>query len=145
MEQVHRVIYCRTRAPASLGIRVFDGMRQWSHVAGILACGNYVVEARAFKGVIVTPLSEVIDRSSAWEITERVVPDKLAGDAWALGTVGAGYDWAGAVGSPFNRGWQMAGRFFCSRHETLWEEAAGRKVFRGNARNITPNNSFMVL
>lgn len=142
---LHRTIYCRSRAPASLCIRVFDGLRQWSHVAGILAGGNYVVEALAFKGVIVTPLSEVIDRSSEYEIVEREVPDKHAGDTWALATVGAGYDWAGAVGSPINRGWQMDGRFFCSRHETLWEEAAGRKVFRGNARNITPNNSFMVL
>lgn len=142
---LHRAIYCRSRTAPSVAIRMFDGLRQWSHVAGILASGNYVVEARAFKGVIVTPLSEVIDRSSAWEIVERDVPDKHMGDSWALGTVGAGYDWAGAVGSPLNRGWQMDGRFFCSRHETLWEEAAGRKVFRGNARNITPNNSFMVL
>lgn len=144
-DMLHHTIYCRSRNLLSLGIRVFDGMRQWSHVAGILSDGKTVVEARAFSGVITTPLSEVIDRSSQWIIVDRELPFKHEGDVWALGTVGARYDWGGAIGTPWYRGWQEEGQWFCSEHETRWQEIGGRTVFRLGTRSISPNNSFMVL
>lgn len=141
---LHRTVYCRSRTLPSLGIRVFDGMGQWSHVAGILADGEHVVEARAFYGVVVTPLADVIRRSSEWAIVDRYVTDKPAGDAWALGTVGEGYDWLGAAGVPFGRStWQDGGKWFCSEHDEVWRERMGLvRLVRDTGRGIGPNVSY---
>lgn len=143
---IHRTIYCRGRLnPGSLLIRVFDGMGQWSHVAGILAGGQHVVEATALHGVTLTPLEDVIRRSSEWVIVDREVQDKVSGDYWALTTVGGNYDWLGAVGTPWGRGWQSSNRWFCSEHNEMWQEQAGlRRFVRDTHRGIGPNISYRV-
>ncbi len=141
----HRVIYCRTRNPAALLIRAFDGLGQWSHVAGILADGEHVIEATALHGVTVTPVADLIRRSSQHVIVEREVPNKAAGDAWALGTVGSGYDWTGALGVPWSRQWQRPGRWYCSEHNEAWQQAAGLVRFHPSARGVGPRMSYLVL
>lgn len=140
----HQVIYCRSRLnPGSALIRLGDGMGAWSHCAGILASGNYVVEALAFKGVVVTSLDDVIKRSSQWHIVDREVPNKLAGDTWALGTVGQGYDYLGALGVPWGRDWQEDGAWFCSEHNEVWQEHAELiRIERDRHRGLGPNMSF---
>lgn len=142
---IHRTIYCRSRNPGALVIRAFDGMGQWSHAAGILADGIFVVEATALHGVTRTRLDAVMVRSSAWVIVEREVPDKLAGDAWALSTVGGSYDWLGAMGTPWGRSWQRPDRWFCSEHNEMWQETSGlRRFVRDTGRGIGPNISYRV-
>ena len=141
----HRTIYCRTRNPGSLLIRVFDGMGQWSHCAGILADGEHVIEALALKGVVITPLADVIQRSSEFVVIDRKVGNKAAGDAWAMTTVGLPYDWLGAAGVPFGRRWQDGGRWFCSEHNEFWQERAELLRFaRDTGRGIGPNISYRV-
>lgn len=143
MIQLHRTIYCRSRSPGALIVRLGDGLRQWSHEAGILADGETVIEAAAFKGgVVVTPLEDLIRRSSEFLVIERVVTDKLAGDKWALTTIGSKYDWLGAAGKPLNRPWQSNGRWFCSEHNTAWHAAAGLLLFRPGTRGSGPNDTF---
>jgi uncharacterized protein YycO len=143
---IHRTIYCRGRYnPGSLLIRIGDGMGQWSHTAGILSSGEHVVEATALHGVTLTPLEDVIRRSSEFHIVDRAVPDKAAGDTWALSTVGCGYDWRGAVGVPWGRRWQDEGRWFCSEHAEVWQQQAGLHRFvRDTHRGIGPNISYRV-
>lgn len=145
MTKTHRTIYCRTANLPGLLIRVMDGMRQWSHVAGILGDGQHVVEARAFGGVQITSLSALIARSSEHVIVEREVPDKATGDLWALHSIGQGYDWLGAIGTPWHRDWQAEGRWFCSEHAEQWLCMSGLQRFRADVRGISPNTSYMAL
>lgn len=120
-------------------------MGQWSHVAGILASGEHVVEATALHGVTHTPLEDVIRRSSEWAIVDREVQDKEAGDRWALSTVGGNYDWLGAVGTPWGRSWQSPDRWFCSEHNEYWQEKSGLFRFvRDTGRGVGPNISYRV-
>lgn len=140
---VHRSIYCRSRSIGALAIRLGDGMRQWSHEAGILADGEHVIEAVAsLGGVVVTPLADVIRRSSEFTIVARSVPNKWLGDAWARGTIGAEYDWLGALGKPLNRDWQSDGRWFCSEHNAAWLAYCGLRIFRPGTRGVGPNDTF---
>lgn len=143
---IHRAIYCRGRwNPGAALIRAFDGMGQWSHVAGILSDGEHVVEATALHGVTLTPLADLIRRSSEFVVIERQVKDKAAGDYWALDTVGAGYDWMGAIGVPFGRRWEDEGRWFCSEHNEMWQQKAGLYRFvRDDHRGVGPNISYRV-
>ena len=142
---IHRVIYCRSRNPGALLIRAFDGMGQWSHCAGILAGGEHVVEATALHGVVITPLADVIRRSSEHTFVEREAPNKAAGDEWALSTVGAGYDWLGAAGVPWGRKWQSEGRWFCSEHNEMWQQKAELLRFvRDTHRGVGPSISYRV-
>ena len=131
--------------PGSLLIRIFDGMGQWSHVAGILADGEYVVEATALHGVTATSVADVIRRSSEVAIVDREVPFKAAGDAWALSTVGLPYDWLGALGVPIGRRWEDDARWFCSEHNEQWQQMAGLQRFvRDTHRGVGPNISYRV-
>ncbi len=143
---IHRTIYCRSRNPGSLLIRIGDGMGQWSHCAGIMADGEHVIESTALGGgVHYTPLEDVIRRSSEYLVIERHVPDKAAGDAWALGTIGLPYDWLGAAGVPLGRRWEDPGRWFCSEHNEMWQQKAGLYRFvRDPQRGVGPNISFRV-
>lgn len=138
----HRTIYCRTRTPVALLIRLGDGMRQWSHEAGILADGEHVVEATALHGVVLTPIAELMRRASEHLIVERTVADKASGDSWALSTLGAGYDWFGVVGKPLNRAWENDTRWFCSEHNTAWHAACGLRLFRPGTRGVGPNDTY---
>lgn len=138
----HRTVYCRSRTPGALIVRMFDGMRQWSHVAGLID-DEYVIEAVATRGgVVITPLTDVIRRSSESIFVDRSVPDKDAGDAWARGTVGGKYDWLGAMGMPWNRDWQHDDRWFCSEHEAAWLSACGLRLFRPGTRGVGPNDVY---
>jgi hypothetical protein len=138
----HRTIYCRGSFLASPVIRFFDGAGHWSHCGGILADGEHVIEARAWHGVVITPLAAVIARSSEFKIISRTVPNKARGDAWAMGTVGAGYDWLGAIGSPWRRPWGAHEQWYCSEHDEAWLAACGLLRWRQGKRSITPNESY---
>jgi uncharacterized protein YycO len=138
----HRTIYCRGSV-LSAAIRLFDGMGHWSHCAGVLQDGEHVVEALAWRGVVITPLAEVIRRSSAHRIEAREVPMAGVGDAWALSTVGAGYDWLGAIGSPWRRPWGSPEAWYCSEHAEAWLLASGAEPrWRPGKRGVTPNEHY---
>lgn len=138
-----RAIYCRSHAIGSIAIRTLDGLRRWSHCAGLVD-DEHVIEARAFEGVVITPMADVIRRSSEWVMVERRVPDEAAGRAWARSTLGRPYDWLGAAGVPANRNWQDPAAWFCSEHLTMWEIKAGLHRFRPDTRGVSPNDSYMV-
>lgn len=138
---LQRAIYCRTRSPVSLGIRIGDGFGPWSHCAGFLD-DEHVIECLAFRGVVITPVAELIQRSSEFVEVQFDVPDSAAGRAWARGTVGKSYDWTGAIGVPWRRNWQHLDKHFCSEHLEAWLQNAGLVRFRDDARGIGPNRSY---
>ena len=140
---LHTTVYSRSRTVSSFLIRAIDGMGPWSHCAGLLEDGEHVIEAVAFKGgVVITPLADLIRRSSEVELVRRWVPDKAAGDAWARSTVGRPYDWLGAAGVRWGRDWEREDKFFCSEHDVLWRKHAGAPSYRPGTRGVSPNESY---
>jgi hypothetical protein len=144
--KVHRTIYCRGPVLGSPVIRFFDGSGLWSHCAGILQTGEHVVEARLWHGVVITPLEDVVRRSSERRFVEREATDPDAGDRWALSTVGAGYDLWGAIGSPWRRPWGDPEAWYCSEHDYAWSLMSGCALrFRDGKRSVTPNEWYWAL
>lgn len=141
---IHSVIYSRSRHPVTGLIRFMDGVGPWGHCAGILPDGETVIEARAFHGVVVTPLVEVIRRSTDYRIVDREVADTAAGASWAESTIGAGYDWIGALSVPWRRDWQDDACWFCSEHVEVWLQQCGITRFSPEKRGIGPNLSYYV-
>jgi uncharacterized protein YycO len=138
---IQRAIYCRSRSPVSLAIRLGDGVGPWAHCAGLID-DEHVIEARAWHGVVITPVADVIRRSSEHAVVDYRVSNLNYGRAWARETVGARYDWAGALGVPWRREWQDPSAHFCSEHLETWLAAAGLQRFRTSARGIGPNRSY---
>lgn len=138
---IQRAIYCRSRSPVALAIRLGDGVGPWAHCAGLID-PEHVIEARGLQGVVITPLTDLIRRSSEFALVDYSVPDIEAGRAWARSTVGARYDWGGAIGVPWRRAWQDGEAWYCSEHLEQWLARAGLARFRAEARGIGPNRSY---
>ena len=134
------IIMSRGGHLGSAVIRAFPPRSRWSH-CGVMVDGQ-VIEARAFKGVVSTPLTEFKDKATAWEIIRLWAPRPESGDSWALSTVGAEYDWGGVVAIPFSdRQWQQEGQWYCSEHAAVYTRKAGNPVHKvPYARGVTPGH-----
>lgn len=137
-------IFTRSRTPVSWLIRATTRWGPWSHVG--VVNGDEVIEALAFKGVVVTPLSKVVERSSEVKLVDFYCPEPMVGMMWAQSSVGTKYDWGGALGIPFRqRNWQQTDRWYCSEHLEYTLILAGRPRFRRILDRISPNDSYVVL
>ena len=134
------IIMSRGGHLGSAVIRAYPPRSRWSH-CGVMV-GDDVIEARAFKGVVPTPLAEFKERSSAWEIIRLWTPRPESGDAWALSTVGARYDWGGVFGIPFaDRDWSNEGQWYCSEHAAIYTRKAGNPVHKVEySPGVTPGH-----
>ena len=117
------VIYSRSHHPISYTIRVLDRqggrMCPFSHVGIITEDGKSVIEAKGGVGVIVTPLSDFIAQSTAWE--RGVFPCLHRPTAYrrARDELGKPYDLLGVIslGIPFfGRDWEIPNAWWCSEH-----------------------------
>lgn len=106
------VVFARNHLPGSLAIRLFCRSR-WSHV-GIVVYNNYVLEATAFNGVVLTPIDEFAQRYSTIEFAKIPVVNKVAALELALDQLGKRYDWMALLGIALRTRWGSAGRWFCS-------------------------------
>jgi uncharacterized protein YycO len=137
-----RVIYTRSRSLGSVLIRAGAWWGPWSHCG--LVDGAAVIECLALKGgVVCTPLAEVLERSSEWQMVEIPCPQPALGLEWARSTVGEPYDWLGVFAIPARaRDWQAPGRWYCSEHVEAALARAGADRWRSGLHGISPCASF---
>ena len=137
-----RVIYTRSRTVGSVLIRAGAWWGPWSHCG--LVDGAEVIECLATRGgVVVTPLEQVIERSSESAEVEIPCPRPELGIEWARSTVGQPYDWGGVLAIPFRaRDWQSPGRWYCSEHVEAALVRAGAERWRPGLRGISPCQSY---
>lgn len=140
------VIYSRSVSLGSFLIRAGAWWGPWSHCGIVDSDGNEVIESLASRGgVVITPLSEVIERSSATQIVSIECPNPDKAIEWARSMVGKPYDWAGLLAIPFReRKWQSENRWYCSEHVEMALKVGGRERFRDGLHGISPCQSYFV-
>lgn len=140
-----RVIYTRTRSLSTVLIRAGAWWGPWSHCG--LVDGDDVIESLALKGgVVITPLAEVIKRSSVASVVDIDCPVPQRGLEWARSTVGAPYDWTGVLGIPFRgRNWQEPDAWYCSEHVEAALVWAGARRWRDGLKGVSPCQSYFNL
>lgn len=143
-----RVIYARSHTLGGLWIRNHDNVApaRWSHSGAIVDTRGapFVVEARALRGVVATPLHEFLARYSRTEIVRYAVPDAKAGDDWVCAQIGKRYDYLAILGRLCRRDWGDPTAWHCQELVEARFAAAGAQRFRGGPQLITPNMGYMV-
>lgn len=135
-----RIIFSRRHHPGSVLLRT--GMwSPWSH-CGVVD-GDTVIQAVAGKGVVRTPLVEFIEHASQWAMVALPIYEQDTIRA-AEAQMGKPYDLAGALGVAVHREWGKDDAWFCSELIAHALEQAGLKLFRGDARRITPQHLWML-
>lgn len=132
------MIFARRHHPGSVALRTAM-WSPWSHTGTI--DGEEVIEAVFGEGVVVTPLSKVIARSSEWAIVEfpsrsDICPARMQ--------VGKPYDTMGVVGLGVHQDWTDEAAWFCSALSTWDQGERGLVLFRGDQRRITPQHLWML-
>lgn len=135
-----RVIFSRRHHPGSVMLRTAL-WSPWSH-CGIID-GDYVIQAIAGEGVVRTPLWLFKDIASEWSIVEFEADADIA-IAAAESQIGKPYDWTGCAGIFFHRSWEDTDAWFCSELVVWALEQGGCKLFRIEARRITPQHLWML-
>lgn len=135
-----RVIFSRRHHPGSVALRTFM-WSPWSH-CGVID-GDEVIQATAEHGVISTSLSEFIGIASEWAIVEFEA-DNLNTVMAARSQLGKPYDWSGCAGIAFHRDWHQDDSWFCSELVAWALEQGGCKLFRIEAKRITPQHLWML-
>lgn len=135
-----RVIFSRRHHPGSVLLRTAM-WSPWSH-CGIVD-DDRVIEARAFSGVIDTPLQDFIGHVSQWVMVDFPANDNRVLSA-ARAQLGKPYDWSGVAGIALHREWGTADAWFCSELVAYALELGGLKLFRSDAKRITPMHLWML-
>lgn len=104
-----KVIFCTNNLPFSLLIKLVT-WSQWHHCGVIVEEGgqDYVIHAKASKGVIKQPLESFI---KDYPNNELRIIDGNPSDAYNL--LGKSYDFGGAIGHYFST-WNDPDKWFCS-------------------------------
>lgn len=136
------VIYSRSHGIGSLLIRAASWWGAWSHVA--IVDGDDVIEARAWQGVVRTPLDAHLQRASAHEVVQIECPNPQAVLSFARAQVGKPYDWGGVLAFPLREPLADESRWFCSELVEAALLAGGRARFREAPARVTPWQSYMV-
>lgn len=125
-------------------IRNADRWGRWSHCGLFDPQSATVIEARAFHGVVESPLLEFIARTSHYEIVVLDVPKPELCYAWARRQVGAKYDYWSVIGNLFRENWQDNGRYNCTELLEQALIAGGADRFRSKPWMLSPNLSWQV-
>lgn len=136
------VVYSRNHGVGSALIRLAAWGGKWSHAA--ILDGLDVIEARAWQGVVRTPLPIHCAHASRYEIVEIECPDPDAARRFAASQVGRRYDWGGVIGIPLRERIESPDRWFCSELVEAALIAGGRNRFRELPSRITPTASYLV-
>lgn len=137
-----RLLFSTSAHPFSALIRAVTWSR-WSHVS--LVDGDTVIEARALKGVVRTPLSEALCRAKAYSLVDLPCRDPAVVIAAAAGQIGKPYDYLAVLGLGLRRDWQDDGSWFCSELIAWASDRAGQPLFRADSlRRVTPEHLWML-
>lgn len=151
-----RMIFCRSSNLASPMIRAAEGWGLWAHCGLLLPTPKSlyadgmsaydVVEARAWHGVVLTPLHDVIERSSAHELVELPVPSAPLGEMRAASQLGRPYDWLGAFAVwARRREWNDPQREFCSELVAAAIECAGLPIVHRSMPGVGPGRLYQLV
>lgn len=143
MGQAVRAVYARSTSIGGRFIRSHDTSvpHRWSHCGVLL--GDWVVEARAFNGVVLTPGHEFIERYAETRIVEYLALDPAGGERWLRGQIGKPYDYEAILGAWTRTNWQDDAAFQCAELLEMYLLMAGSLPrFRASPHVITPNLSF---
>lgn len=135
-----RVIFSRRHHPGSVLLRTAM-WSPWSH-CGIMDADR-VIEASAGGGVVDTPLRDFIGHASQWAMVDFPANDNHVLRA-ARAELGKPYDWQGVAGIGLHRTWNKPDAWFCSELVAYALEKGGLKLFRGDAKRITPMHLWML-
>ncbi len=145
---VLNVVFTRSRgwrAAGSAVIRAMPPFGSWSHCATLRGDARSVVEA-VMPRVRLTPLLDLVARSSEWGVMRVPVPDLAAGLQAAEECVGLEYDTLGLVGFPLrHRGLQRPHKLFCVEQSLLAVTAGGLPVVEDGRTLLTPVMLSLVL
>lgn len=139
------LIYSRGLSLGSPLIRAADRWGRWSHCGVVLQAEAVVVEARAFHGVVRTPLEAFERRVTHCEQVQIPVPDCAAGAAWLEQQLGKGYDYGGVAGNLFRADWHSPRRHHCANLVEAYLHACGLRRWRVPLWRLSPNLSWMVM
>lgn len=141
------VVYARSHTIGGLVIRHTERWGRWSHCGVVVDDGSAVVEARAFHGVVSTPLQAFKRRYAHSRMALKTVncPDPLAGEAWVKAQIGKPYDYGAVFGALVRESWQDDDRWMCSELVEAALVQAGARRFVDVPSRISPNVSFMVI
>ena len=104
-----------------------------------------VVEAVAKKGVVVTPYSEVIARSTHTFTRSHKVADVRKALDFLTDQIGKPYDFWGAFGLGLHRDWQKDDSWWCSELVEAMFVVGGSRRFIADLHRVTPQHSWMVV
>lgn len=137
------LLFCTNpRNPFSWMIRACT-WSHWSHVA--IVDGEDVIESIAFKGVVVSKLSDRQKHDPRWVVVELPCDDPAAVIAAARSQIGKPYDYTAVVGLGFHRVWKDADSWFCSELVAWAFDHAGHPLFRANTLGrVTPQHLWML-
>lgn len=139
------VAYARSHTLGGVLIRHADRFGRWSH-CGVVTDPATVIEARAFKGVVETPLREFVRRYPAVEFRNIACPAPAVGLVWLRRQLGRGYDYGALLGLALRRqSWADDDRWHCSELVEAALAQAGRRRFIDSPAVISPNLSYMVI
>lgn len=133
------VLLARGGTLGSAAIRLFTHSR-WSHVGILTECGDYVIEALAFKGVVITPVSEFTGRYTTVYKGYAPVLDKEVAYDKAYSLVGLDYDWIAILARPFRRRWDNPDKWICSE---VYAEISGM-VRHDRISSFDPEDVFKI-
>lgn len=137
-------IYSRRRSLSSVLIRAADRWGQWSH-CGLLTADGQVIESVAFRGVVRSPLSEFLRRSSSHRLKDIAVADARAGLAWAERQVGKRYDFGAVLANVLREDLNHPERMDCVEIVEGAALAAGAVRFQCPLWRLSPNLSYIVV
>jgi hypothetical protein len=105
---------------------------KWARAShSMILDGDHVIHATMLKGVVREPLAQVMRGQVVVAQRHYHVPNAPHGLSWALGQVGATYDFKGALGLSItpDRRWREDDKWFCHEFCAAYLHACGRTVF----------------
>lgn len=137
------IIYSRSRTIGGILIRAASWWDQWNH-CGVITPEDTVLEARAFDGVIETPMSEFLQRYTQTQTVTVEVLDPAAGIAWGRSQLGAEYDYGAILEFVLRNPYNDKTKYHCAEYVENIITFAGRNRFRRLPHKVTVQQSFMV-
>ena len=139
-----RLIFTNSNTIGSWLIR-WQTNGQWSHVGIVDERNGVVIEAIWPKGVRITEIAEVKERSSEWAIYD-VSASHTSADSdytalhWAYSQSGKPYDTLGVLGIGFRRNWESSDKWWCSELVAKACLEAGINLINVPLTRITPED-----
>lgn len=101
-----------------------------------------VYEARAYGGVQITTVDQLLSRYSRWQIAS-IGADRDAAELWLQAQTGLPYDWTAIAGFWWpGRQWQQSDAWYCAEHAAAGAAAGHLQLVDAEAWRVTPQDLY---